>query len=568
MCRIIKHTGKKQKYGERDTQGMNRIKIKSTKAGMISASIAMGAFLLFSACGKNTENVVSEKEQVTTKGEYAWQEYADEPITFDWYINYSWFNQGWGENVVSKKITEETGVSINFITPGGNESEKINALISSGSLPDFITLGWWETQVNEMIDGDMVYALNELADEYDMYFWDVTNPEVVKWYTKEDGNIYCYPNSSWTISDFENNTVSSNQTFLVRKDIYEAIGSPDMSTPEGFKRAVKKAAEMFPEVDGEPLIPVGAHVFNEQGNESFDDYLMNFLAIPFEKNGEIYDRYTDSDYITWLKMFRELGDEGFLANDIFIDRRSQMEEKMANGRYFCMLYQYTDMVGQQKELHANHPERIYMAVEGPKNAAGDNHTLTTTGISGWTVTLISKNCENPERAITFLNYMLSEQGQLRIYLGVEGETFDYVDGKPVVKEEVKELLNTDRVEYDRIYGADGTYWMLQNNVMQQQWLQEEPEMLAQLKKWGQPYAVYNGQYDAFLPLGSEEAYIDTEISLLWSETLPKLLLADSEEEFDKIFEEFVEKREAYGYETLKKAKNELMKQAKEKLGID
>ncbi len=33
----------------------------------------------------------------------------------------------------------------------------------------------------------------------------------------------------------EHDDIISNQTFLVRKDIYEAIGSPDMTTPEGFK---------------------------------------------------------------------------------------------------------------------------------------------------------------------------------------------------------------------------------------------------------------------------------------------------------------------------------------------
>lgn len=499
----------------------------------------------------------------------AWQKYAGEPVDFDWYINYSWFTTGWGENIVSKKITEETGVNIHFITPSGNESEKLNALIAADSLPDFITLGWWEPQVNEMIDHNMVYALNELADSYDMYFYQVSNEDAVNWYMKEDGNIYCYPNSSITAKDIEeHDNIGSNQTFLVRKDIYEAIGSPDMTTPEGFQAAVEKAYEMFPTVDGEPLIPVGAHVFNDRGNVSFDQYLMNFLAVPFEENGEIYDRYTDEDYMRWLKMFRQLREEGLLTDDIFIDQRTQMEEKMAKGRYFCMIYQYTDMLSQQKELYMNHPERIYLAVDGPKNAAGDDHTLTTTEINGWTVTLISKNCEEPERAIAFLSYMLSEQGQLRISLGVEGETFDYVDGKPVVREEVKKILNEDRAEYDRLYGADDAYWMLQDNVMQLKWKQEADEPVKQIMEWSYQYAVYDGQYNSLFPNGSKEEYIDNEIKAMWSETLPKLLLAESEERFDEILAEFVKKREDYGFQDIQAEKTELMKMTKEKMGIE
>lgn len=523
--------------------------------------------LLGAGCARNSEAPESSGE-LADEDMPAWQKYAEEPVEFDWYINYSWFVTGWGENVVSRKITEETGVSLNFITPSGNESEKLNALIAADSLPDFITLGWWESQVDEMINTGKVYALNELADEYDAYFYQVSDADVVNWYTREDGNIYGYPNSCFTPKDLEeHDNVGSNQTFLVRKDIYEAIGSPDMTTPEGFQAAVEKAYEMFPMVDGEPLIPVGAHVFGEQGNVSFDQYLMNFLAVPFEENGEIYDRFTNEDYITWLKMFRQLGEEGLLTDDIFIDQRTQMEEKVAKGRYFCMIYQYTDMASQQKELYASHPERIYMAVDGPRNAAGDDHTLTTTGINGWTVTLISKNCEHPERAIAFLDYMLSEHGQFRIMLGVEGETFDYVDGKPVVREEVNQLLNTDRVEYDRIYGADNAYWMLQNNVLQLQWKQELTEPLKQIMEWSYPYAVYNGQYDSFLPNGSEEAYEDGKIEALWSKTLPELLMAESEERFDEIYAQFLKTRDEYGFAHVQAAKTTLMKEAKEKLGI-
>lgn len=548
---------------------------KQTKFKRILIRIGLiltGMGILLIACGKESVKQADEndKQEVAQNPEEpAWMRFADEPVTFEWYVNYSWASLVWGENVVSQKITEETGVSIDFILPSGNETAKLDALIAADALPDFITLGWWETEIDEMIDKDMVYALNELADEYDAYFWKVSDADVVRWYTQEDGNLYAYPNSSVTPKDLETHYgIGSNQTFLVRKDIYEAIGSPDMSTPEGFQNAVEMAYEMFPEVDGKPLIPVGAHAFTNQGNVSFDDFLMNFLAVPFEENGKLYDRYTNEDYLIWLKMFRKLGEEGFLANDIFIDQRTQMDEKIAEGRYFCMLYQCSDMLTQQKELLAKHPERIYMAVDGPRNAVGDDPTLTSPGINGWTVTFISKNCAHPERAIAFLDYLLSEQGQLRIYLGVEGETYDLVDGTPVLKEDVSALLYADRTEYDRIYGADDMYWMLQNNVMQLKWQQPQPEEVAQLKEWSYPYVVYNGQYDLFLEPESEEDYANTKIERLWSETLPKLLLAESEEQFDEIFADFLEKREAYGFQEVQSAKNEMMKEAKKKLGME
>lgn len=548
------------------------------KKRMISGGLVfiMGICMVFSAGSEEKigEEKAEETGQLSEKEQNedtapAWKRYADDKITLDWYVNYSWFATPWGENAVSKKITEETGVDINFITPIGNETEKLNALIASETLPDLITLGYWEPQIEEMIQNGMVYALNELADMYDAYFWKVADEDVVHWYTKEDGNIYGYPCSSVTPKQMEEqDNITSNQTFLVRKDIYEAIGSPDMTTPEGFSSAVEKAAEMFPEVNGEPLIPVGAHVFNNEGNVSFDKYLMNFLAVPYEKDGKIYDRYTDDDYITWLKMFRKLGEKGLLANDIFVDTRTQMEEKLSQGRYFCMIYQYSDILAQQKTLYEADPESIYMAIEGPRNAQGDEPTLPTSNINGWTLTLISKNCKAPERAIAFMDYMISEHGQMRVYLGVEGVTYDMVDGKPVIKQKVKELLDTDRDTYDMLYGADDAYWMFQNNVMQMQWKQEESPATAQLVEWAGKYTVYNGQYDVDFSMSEETAAKNSRCVRLWSETLPKLLLAPDEETFDEIMQDFTEKRDALGFQEIMKEKTELMHAAKKKLGFE
>lgn len=497
-----------------------------------------------------------------------WQQDAEEPVTLDWYINFSWYATPWGENAVSKKITEDTGVSVNFKVPAGSEAEKLDSMISSDTLPELITLGWWEPQVQKMMDEEMVYALSDLADQYDPYFYQVSDGRVRDWYTRRDGKLYCYPSTPITPEDYEKNkNLGSNQTFLVRKDIYEAIGSPDMTTPEGFSAAVEKAVKMFPEVDGEPLIPIGADEFTVNGCNTFDKYLQNFLAVPYEKDGKFYDRYTDPEYIRWLKVFRQLNKEGYLSDHIFIDKRAQMEEKIAKGQYFCMLYQWSDIQTQQKILYAKDPGQIYMAVDGPKNSREDDPQLPNTGINGWTVTFITKNCSNPDRAIRLMSYMLSEYGQKIIYLGIEGVTYDMQNGKPVLRPDVEMLLNTDRMEYDRKYGADDAYWMLQNNVMQLQWASNLKPPMAQLQEWTYPYTVYTGQYDIIFDRDSEEENINNKITYEWGRTLPKLLLARSDGEFDGLMRNFIEKRNKYGYNKIVEESTRQMNEAKVKLGL-
>jgi putative aldouronate transport system substrate-binding protein len=54
---------------------------------------------------------------------------------------------------------------------------------------------------------------------------------------------------------------------------------------------------------------------------------------------------------------------------------------------------------------------------------------------------------------------------------------------------------------------------------------------------------------------------------LWGETLPNLLLAPTEEEFDRILEEFKYQREELGFTELMEEKTKIMQETKEKLHI-
>ncbi|MDD3795754.1 MAG: extracellular solute-binding protein [Lachnospiraceae bacterium] len=496
------------------------------------------------------------------------QEAAAPAVSLDWYVNFSWYSTTWGKNLVSRAITDKTGVTINYIAPKGSEKEKLNAMMASDTLTDLLTIGWWEDEYKELVNQGKVYDLKELASQYCPEFNEVINPVTADWYTDSAGSLYAYPNSSYTPQDMEQyDNLYSNQNFLVRKDIYEALGSPDMTTPEGFMDAVRRAAAQYPQVDGQPLIPIGSDEFTENGCNSFENYLLSFLAVPYEKDGAYYDRTTDPDYLAWLRVFRQMGQEEYLKNDIFIDKRSQLEDKIADGRYFCLFYQNMDIAVQQRMLQQKHPEWIYVAVDGPKNAAGDDPVLPIAGIHGWTVTMIPKTCKDPEQAIRFLTYLISEEGQKMLYLGVEGEMYQMVDGKPQVKPEVTELLNKDRLAYDETYGADDTYWMLQNNAMQLQWEYNTGDPISQMKQYTYPYVAYTGQYDLDFSEDVENNRLYVKMQQLWGSALRDLLLAESDARFDALLQEYLEVRQAEGYDAFAVAATEEYRRNKEKLGL-
>ncbi|WP_334077507.1 extracellular solute-binding protein [Paenibacillus sanfengchensis] len=501
------------------------------------------------ASGGAKGSAQTAEEAKLTENDPGWK-VDTSPITFDWYINFAWFPHKWGDDLTSQYVTKKTGVSVNFIVPAGNEAEKMNAMIASGSLPDFITLGWTEDAVKKMIEGGLVLPLNELAKQYDPYFFKVTDPAKVSWYTQEDGNVYGYPNASSSPEDYKKfgDNINSTQTFLVRKDMYEALGKPDMRTTEGFLNALAAAKEKFPDVNGQPLIPLGMYDFHEKGNPSLEAYLQNFLAVPYEKDGKLYDRTTDPEYIGWLKTMRQANEKGLLAKDIFIDKRPQMEEKIAQGRYFAMLYARTDLAAQQNVLYANDPNSVYIAVDGPANSNLDQPTLSGPSISGWTVTLISKNVKDKARAIRFLDYLISEEGQRDTFLGEKGVTWDTVDGKDQLLPEVAKLRDTDRDAFDKKYGASHKFWMLMDTNITPAWEPPAVEPFKQMVDWTIGKAKSFSQFDQLDPQGnSEEGIIHTKILQEWGKVLPKLILSKSDQEFDQIWNNYLKKREEIGY---------------------
>lgn len=326
------------------------------------------------------------------------------------------------------------------------------------------------------------------------------------------------------------------------------MGKPDLSTPDGFLGALQLLKDQYSEYKGQPISP-----FFSMGNVPYGmtEYLQNLLAVPYEKDGKVYDRMTDPDYITWLKTFRTAYERGLINVDFLVDSDTQVEEKTNNARYFMQIREWTGMTAVNPLLAASaNPESYYIAVDGPQNSKGDTAKLFPGNMDGWMVTMISKSTENPERAIRFLSYLASEEGQRDVFLGKEGETWEMVDGKPKLTAEVKELLDTDLAKLEKDYGIMDTYWMMRNPVIVNQWRPEKTPVIKQMEDFANAQAdIDSGIYKGLDPQGdSEVAVAWTRISQNWEEVMPELITAKDEAAFDKIFESFLDRRLGYGFD--------------------
>lgn len=529
-----------------------------------SASVLMALILVLSLAACMSNNQKNTPPQDSDPGsqndtpavvelnpdEPAWK-LDTSPVELTWFVGASWYGHTWGDNLVSQYITEKTGVHVNIEVPSGDANEFITLMMTTGQLPDIITLGSWENAVKKLWEGGHVYALNELAEQYDPYFFKVAGDGTLKWYRQPDGNTYAIPNDSYSPNLMrETGMTAANQTFLVRKDLYEDMGRPDLTTPEGFLNALQLLKDEYSEYKGQPISP-----FFAQGNVPYGmtEYLQNLLAVPHEKDGKVYDRLTDPDYITWLKTFRTAYERGLINVDFLVDSDTQVEEKTNNARYFMMIREWTGMTAVNPMLAASeHPDSYYIAVDGPRNSKGEPAKLFPGNMDGWMVTMVSKSAKHPERAIRFLTYLVSEEGQRDLFLGKEGVTWDMVDGKPQLKPELVELLENDIEKLEKEYGVMDTYWMLRNPVIVNQWRPEKAPVIKQMEDFANQYAdIDGGIYKNLDPTGdSDIAVAWMRISQNWEEVMPELITAKDEATFDKIFQDFLDRRDAYGFQEI------------------
>ncbi|SEN58711.1 extracellular solute-binding protein [Paenibacillus sp. OK076] len=470
------------------------------------------------------------------------------PVNLTWFVGAEWYGHTWGESLTSEYVTQKTGVNIEFEVSTGEPSEMLSRMLTTGSLPDLITIGSWESAVNKLRESNLIYPLEELAKQYDPYFYKVAGDGALQWYRQEDGHTYVIPNDAYSPEQMRaTGLTGANQTFLVRKDLYESMGKPDLSTPKGFLNALQLLKNQYPVYKGQLISPFWA-----QGNASYGmtEYLQNLLAIPHEQNGKVYDRMTDPDYIQWLKTFRTAYEQGLINVDFLVDSSAQVQEKTNYAQYFMMIREWTDIADLNSKLAVRtNQSSYYIAVDGPRNSRGESAKLFPGSMDGWMVTMISKSTKNPERAIRFLTYLASEEGQRDVFLGKEGETWAMVNGKPQLKAEMVQLLDTDRERLEKEYGIMDTYWMLRNPAFVNQWRPEKAPSVKQMEDFANKQAdMDSGIYKGIDPVGDSDIALSwSRISQNWEEVLPELITAKDEAAFDKIFENFLTRRVNYGF---------------------
>lgn len=388
-------------------------------------------------------------------------------------------------NEVATALREKTGVTVEFEGIMMSETEKLNLIFASGDMPDMINAPYWggsagETEVIKKagVEGRLIDIKDEfpkyenLACAYDLGVVSQKYLENDLDYAGFEGARYILPNE--TPSGSVESVTNWVYGVFVRGDVPEALGidEKNIKTTEDLYNFMKAAQEHgFKDVNGNDTIV--ATTYHEGWD--YSGYQKNF-ANPgingdyiLNEDGTVQYKQLTETWIDQNLFIWRLVNEGILDKECFKHSDAQTDEKVGNGTALFASAQYNSVINSMKVtgLYDSNPEMRYTWV-GPLNFADgtQNHQIETNGRSGSPAMIFPTTCSNLDAALTWLDYVNSEEGARLCQYGIEGDTYEFnAEGQPRMTAELTARYNENSEAVNEELREKGINYMLGRTLL-------------------------------------------------------------------------------------------------------
>ena len=334
---------------------------------------------------------------------------------------------------------EKTGVHMEYQPLSTSASaEQFNVMIASGSYPDLI--GWglnYTTGDDAAVEEDIYYDLIDYIAEYAPNYFNIlaTDDELLDTAITDGGHIVGF------------HAVRTEQTLgkaglAIRTDELQKLGLDKPYTIEEFENTLAAFKD-----DGlkQPLVMLAPGAIQDNwlaaafNVSAFCNSFPMSVAPTYVEDGEIKFGPLEEGFKEYITLIHDWYEKGYIHSDFVSLNSNWNSPDYANaitsgdagifyadqgnlGGYIAASEIPGFAVEATYDMHAT-KDSINHFAQYTKKSVGNGFKITT-------------NCENIELACKWGDWWYSEEGSLLANYGVEGVSFDYVDGKPVLNETV------------------------------------------------------------------------------------------------------------------------------------
>lgn len=405
--------------------------------------------------GSSTET--GSAAEASSSGETADDADDKSPITFE-YFNADGKNGNW-DNPVAKAITEATGVTLDVSYPvasQGDAKEDVALMIANDEYPDMI---YAKGSATDLYQAGALIDMTDLIEKYGPNIKKMYGAEMekLKW-SQDDPGIY-----QLSYAGVNQKTLTTGGSCQIQ---WAALKENDYKYPktlDEYEKMIKSYLAAHPKTeDGLDMIGITMsasdwHWMITLGNPA------GLIADASPDNGQwiIDDEYNvhykhvtdeEKEYFKWLcRMYNE----GILDPNFATQTDDDYIAKVASGRVVAI----TDAEWHYSQCEATlvadgKVDQTYVGLPVTLREDQVEKALMYQGTTvGWGIG-ITKSCEDPVRAIKFLDYLCSDEGQILYHWGIEGENYFLDDdGQPYRTDEEVAKSQSDP-DYAKNTGID------------------------------------------------------------------------------------------------------------------
>lgn len=405
--------------------------------------------------GSSTET--GSAAEASSSGETADDADDKSPITFE-YFNADGKNGNW-DNPVAKAITEATGVTLDVSYPvasQGDAKEDVALMIANDEYPDMI---YAKGSATDLYQAGALIDMTDLIEKYGPNIKKMYGAEMekLKW-SQDDPGIY-----QLSYAGVNQKTLTTGGSCQIQWATLKENDYKYPKTLDEYEKMIKSYLAAHPKTeDGLDMIGITMsasdwHWMITLGNPA------GLIADASPDNGQwiIDDEYNvhykhvtdeEKEYFKWLcRMYNE----GILDPNFATQTDDDYIAKVASGRVVAI----TDAEWHYSQCEATlvadgKVDQTYVGLPVTLREDQVEKALLYQGTTvGWGIG-ITKSCEDPVRAIKFLDYLCSDEGQILYHWGIEGENYFLDDnGQPYRTDEEVAKAQSDP-DYAKNTGID------------------------------------------------------------------------------------------------------------------
>lgn len=497
---------------------------------------------------------------------------APEPITFTAMSTSNGTYPAWGEDPISAEITKRTGVSLSIeYNLGDGFVEKLGMMLAAGDYPDMF-LSVDNTHISTMVQAEALLDLSPYLETGGENIKAIMGEQVGTMRSESDGKLYGFNKNFGAIP------TDPLVAFQVSYALLQEFDYPQIDTLDQLADYVRQYIEKYPEYNGLKTVgflTTGAGwTFNIGFNNSalvaagFQDD-GNYHINPETMEATIGIRTPQAKaYFKWLN---GMAKEGLFSLDSFSLDNKGLETEVSKGHVLVAIAPQWMVEPAENNLKnvSGTPERMYakLPIYISEEAKANSQVSYYDPVGSWK-SVITDNCPDPQRAFDFFDAMWSEEMQILTNWGIEGMHYEVDEnGKRVLMDWVIEQQRTDPDFSSNtgvgLYGywscgslavdSTGQYFMPFSNpeykaesydpVTKEVLARYNPDAVTWKDLFPEPQiSRYGFAWKMILPAESEGALAETKVSNeLRTKYIYDLVVAQSDAEYEQIWETFVQK---------------------------